>query len=597
MLFIAKKKRRGAPASGRKAILLFFSLCCFAVSESPPDLPGEELTDRQIFRQKQSLGDVGVASMDTVMVKAAQAERSWLEKAMETWNAPPLHAQLSADETAIPYGKGGVFVPTYTETNSEPDIEIFDMKDNLVVSSAPGRTLTLEPGEYRMTLGSGSMQQRMVKNVRVTEGAVQPIIPDWAGLVIDVVDEQGLALKGEYELVRIDEFDPYGRGYGASTELGETVKAWILKPGVYKILGAGESYNTMTNFVTVRLLPGELTTFLLIQDPSDFRIRGGGTIHLTPTAKLTSNWRFGLNVGVNAQFNTEIDHQADLTTNTFTLGGLLDAWLLYRRKPMEWSTRLRLDESINLTEDRLEDMVNNPDRLLMSSIFIWRILSWFGPYARVESNTKIFDSKVRRSSEGGFCFTDANYVFDEASAYDTSRVYAIEPAYSPFIFELGAGVNFDLTTKRYFEAKARLGFGSTYSRYDDRYRIIEGNKVKYESEDSLEQKLTVANSIVLFPESRVNISEIGPQVSLGATVRIGAMGSAEGEVKFFAPVLPEQRLTKPDIELSGTLSWRLHRSLNLDYTYRQSLKRPAELDEPVHTSAHGIWLRLHYSSR
>jgi hypothetical protein len=558
-------------------------------------LPGEELTERQIFRQKRSLEAAGAASADTA--KTAPAERSWLEKAMETWNAPPLQAQMSTEDAMMPYGKGGVFVPTYTEPNSEPDVEGRDPKGNLIISSAPGLTLALEPGEYRVMLGSGSAQQRIVKNVRVTESVAQPVIPDWAGLVIDVVDEQGIALKGEYELVRIDEFDPYGRGYGASTELGETVKAWVLKPGVYKILGVGEGYNTLTNFVTVRLLPGEFTTFLLIQDQSDFRIRGGGTIHLTPTAMLTSNWRFGINVGLNTQFNVEIDRQAGLTTYNIALGGLLDAWLLYRRKPVEWSTRLRLDESINMTDDNLRDMVNNPDRLLTSSIFIWRILNWLGPYARVESNTKLFASKVRRSTEGGFCFTDGDYVFDAGALRDTAQVYTIEPALSPFIFELGAGVNFDLTTRRYFEAKARLGFGSTYSRYDDRYRIIEGSKVKYESEDSLEQRLLVASSIVLFPESRVNISEIGPQMSLGATVRIGAMGSAEGEVKLFAPVLPEQRLTKPDIEFSGTLSWRLLRSLNLDYTYRQSLKRPAELDEPVHTSTHGIWLRLHYSSR
>jgi hypothetical protein len=581
----------------RFAVFLSFSLCAAAIAAPPPDLPGEELTDRQVFQQKRNRGDAGAAVIDDAITRAARVDRSWLEEAMDTWNAPPLYVQQSADDIIIPYGKGGIFIPTYTETNSEPDIEVYDLKGELIATEQPGRTITLEPGEYKVALGSGSRQQRIVKNVRVDEGAAQPLVPDWSGLVIDVVDEQGIALKGEYELVRIDEFDPYGRGYGASTELGEMVKAWILKPGVYKILGAGEGYNTLTNFVTVRLLPGEFTTFLLIQDPNDFRIRGGGTIHLTPTAKLTSNWRFGINVGVNTQFNTEIDHQAGLTTNTFTLGGLLDAWLLYRRKPVEWSTRLRLDESINLTDDKLEDMVNNPDRMLMSSIFIWRILNWVGPYARVESNTKLFDSKVRRSNESGFCFTDENYVFDETSALDTARVYALEPAFSPFIFELGAGVNFDLTTRRYFEAKARLGFGSTYSWYDDRYRIIEGNKVKYESEDSLEQKLLVASSIVLLPESKVNISEIGPQLSLGATVRIGALGSAEGEIKLFAPVLPEQRLTKPDVELSGTLSWRLHRSLNLDYTYRQSLKRPAELDEPVHTSAHGIWLRLHYSSR
>ncbi|MDR2692722.1 MAG: hypothetical protein LBB74_00710 [Chitinispirillales bacterium] len=584
----------------RAAALLLFLPLPFATAAPPPDLPGEELTDRQVFQQKRNHGDMSAAAIEDAIARASRTERSWLEGAMETWNAPPLYMQQATDGTIIPYGKGGIFVPTYTETSSEPDIEVFDLRDSLVASGQPGRTFALEPGEYKVMLGSGSRQQRIVKNVKVDEGAAQPLIPDWSGLVIDVVDEQGVALKGEYELVRIDEFDPYGRGYGASVELGETVKAWILKPGVYKILGVGEGYNTLTNFVTVRLLSGEFTTFLLIQDPNDFRIRGGGTIHLTPTAKLASNWLFGINVGINAQFNTEIDHQTELTASTFTLGGLLDAWLLYRKKPVEWSTRLRLDESINLTDEYLENMVNNPDRLLMSSIFIWRILDWFGPYARMESNTRVFDSKIKRASESGFCFTDADYVFHEnigLAGLDTTQVYTIEPAFSPFIVELGAGMNFDLTTRRYFEAKTRLGFGCAYSRYDDRYRIIESGKVKYVSEDSLEQKLLVLNSVVLFPEERVNILEVGPQASLDAAVRIGSLGSAEGEVKLFAPVLPEQRLTKPDIEFSGTLSWRLHRSLNLDYTYRQSLKRPAELDEPVHTSTHGIWLRLHYSNR
>jgi len=590
----------------RAAALSLILPLAFAPAAPPPDLPGEELTDRQVFQQKRSIGDANAAAIEDAIAKASRTERSWLDGAMATWNAPPLYVQQSADETMIPYGKGAIFVPTYTETNSEPDVEVFNLDGDLVATDQPGRAITLEPGEYRVTLGSGSRQQRIEKNIKVTEGAAQPLIPDWSGLVIDVVDEQGVALKGEYELVRIDEFDPYGRGYGASIELGETVKAWILKPGIYKILGVGEGYNTLTNFVTVRLLPGELTSFMLIQDPADFSIRGGGTIHLTPSARLTSNWRFGINIGINAQFNSEIDHQAELTANTFTFGGLLDAWLLYRKKPVEWSTRLRFDESINLTDNDLKDMVNSPDRVLMSSIFIWRILNWFGPYARAESNTKMFSTKVRRSSnDRGFCFIDADYFFDESAAgldgLDTAQVYTIEPALSPFIFELGAGMNFDMTTKRYFEAKARLGFGSAYSRYDNRYTIKESSKVKYKPDtDSLtllRQKDLVSNSIVLLPESEVNILEVGPQASFGATVRIGELGSAEGEVKLFAPVLPEQRLTKPDVEFSGTLSWRLHRSLNLDYTYRQTLKRPAELEEPVHTSTHGIWLRLHYSSR
>jgi len=600
------RPRGNAPVVSVAVALALILYNTAAFSAPPPELPGDELTEQQIYTTKQRGGDPGAAALDTALVNSARAQRSWLDDAMNTWHAPSLAVQQSADETIVPFGKGGIFIPRLTETNSEPDVEIFDMSDNLAASGETGRTFALEPGEYRIMLGSGSVNQRIIRPVRVEEGRTLPLIPDWSGLIIDVVDEQGIALKGEYELVRIDEFDPYGRGYGASIELGETVKAWMLKPGVYKILGAGEGYNTLTNFVTVRLMPGELTNFLLIQDPeNNYRIRGGGTVRLTPTTKLTSNWRFGVNLGVNVQFNTEIDHQAEVGgTNTFTLGGLFDSWLQYRKKPVEWSTRLRLEEGVNVSDNslnsmgRAENWVNSPDRLLMSSIFIWRIFNWFGPYARAEFNTRFFDAKVKLDSESGFTYVDGDYFFNAAAGLDTTKTLSIEPGFSPLIFELGAGVSGDWNTRRYFEASARVGFGSTYSRYDDRYRVIEASKVKYDDTDSLKRindRDLVSNSIVLYPEKRVNIFEVGPQMSLSGTVRIGATASAAAELKLFVPVIPELRIDKPDVEFNGTLSWRLSSVLNLDYTYRQSLRQPAELDMPVHTSSHGIWLRLHYS--
>jgi len=593
-------------SAARIAGYLFAIICLLmSAAAAEPDLPGQELTDERIFGSRLRRGDAGAAAVETDFRSAARTGQSWLDDAMKTWNAPPLSVQQGADETNIPFGKGGVFIPKLTESNAEPDIEILDMEDNVVAFGETGRSFSLSPGEYRVVLGSGATRQRIVKPIRIEEGQTHPLIPDWCGLVIDVVDEQGIAIKGEYELVRIDEFDPYGRGYGASIELGETVRAWVLKPGTYKILGVGEGYNTMTNFVTVRLLPGELTSFLLIQDPeNNYRIRGGGTVHLTPSMNLTSNWRAGANVGANVQLNAEVDHQVGSdagSTNSFTMGFLLDTWVLYRKKPVEWSTRLRLDQNINITDNNMENMINNPDRLMISSIFIWRVLSWLGPYARAESSTRLFENRIRRGkNETGFGYVDSEFFYDEAAGIDTVQTLAIEPGFSPIIFELGAGLNADLSTRRYFEARARAGFGTAYSRYGDRYRVIENNKVNYRATDSLHlasQMLEVSNSIMLYPESHVNIFEIGPQLSLSAMVRIGAFASAEGEAKLFAPILPEQRITRPDYELTGTLSWRLSRILNLDYTYRQNLKRPAELDVPVHTSSHGIWLRLHYSSR
>jgi len=581
--------------------LVVFLLLPAVHADFMPDLPGEELTQEH-FESVTKRGETAQPAPTPDSGADAQQSSSapWLEAAMNTWYTPTIAAQIAAEETIIPFGKGGIFVPRFSETNSEPDVEVYDLQNNHIVSARTGTTIVLVPGDYEVTLGSGSQQQRITKRVTVAEGRKTPVIPDWSGLIIEVVDEQGISLRGEYELVRIDEFDPYGRGYGASVELGETVKAWILKPGTYKILGAGESYNTMTNFLTVRLLPGELTNFLLVQESEKFGIRGGGTLQLaSATRSVTSNWHWGANAGANVLFNLDTDHGANTEMNSFTMGLLFDTWVFYRKKPVEWNTRLRLDESINISDNDAETMINSPDRVLLSSIFIWRILNWLGPYARSEFNTKFFSTKIKRNKEAAFCFVDSDYMLDESRQPDTSGIFLLEPGFSPLIFELGAGVNADLTTQRYIEAKARLGFGSAFSRYADRYRVIETAKVNYPTEEDPDAVVEtgIANGIILYPEEKIRIFEVGPQASLGVLVRIGAFASAEVEAKLFAPVAPSPRFDRPDFEVSGTLSWRLSSFLNLDYTYRQTLRQPVELDVPDHKSSHGIWLRLHFSSR
>ncbi len=565
-----------------------------SIAELPPELPGEELTQEYL---NWAVNRDTSQKKDTILTGVSRSKGSWLEAAMKTWDAPPLSVQQAADQTIIPFGKGGIFIPRFTETNYEPDVEIMDPDGEFAISGEAGRTYTLEPGDYYVMLGSGTHRQRIVKKIQISEGKTVPLVPDWSGLIIEVVDEQGVPIKGEYELTRIDEFDPYGRGYGASSEMGETVKAWVLKPGIYKILGVGEGYNTLTNFVTVRLVPGELTRFLLIQDETDLKIRGGGIVPINVNSKLTSSWRYGSNVGGNLQFNADNDHQMKTSIITFTLGLLSDSWLLYRKKPVEWSTRLRLEEGFNITDWDLSNMISSPDRTILTTMIIWRIFNWIGPYARAEVTTNLFSEKVRRNKEDWFCYVDPDYKFESLKGFDSSRTYSVEPAFSPFITDIGAGVNADLATFRIFEAKARLGFGSSYSRYMDRYRVVDPSKVIFDEEDSLLYSSRVEKSLVLFPEEKVNIFELGPQASLGMTIRLGLYASAEGEIKVFAPVMPVPRFDSPDYELNTTLSWRLSRALTLDYTYRTILKQPKDLDVPLNNSSHGIWLRLHYSSR
>ena len=187
---------------------MFFIISVLAAAvyaELPPELPGEELTQQHFDSAVRRGGAAQTAPEHTSGADVRQpSSASWLEAAMVTWYAPTLDAQMAADDIIIPFGKGGVFVPRYTETNSEPDFEVYDLENNHVGAARTGTTIALVPGNYDVTLGSGSQQQRIVKRVTVTEGRTTPVVPDWSGLIVEVVDEQGVSLRGEYELVRID---------------------------------------------------------------------------------------------------------------------------------------------------------------------------------------------------------------------------------------------------------------------------------------------------------------------------------------------------------------------------------------------------------
>ncbi|MDG5814643.1 hypothetical protein QA601_06120 [Chitinispirillales bacterium ANBcel5] len=579
--------------------VLFFSvllLLTFAVTILA-ELPGEELTQEhldQIFQQHYT--EPTGSSLQKLQPLRGD---SWLEEAMKTWEAPPLSTQQASDNTLIPFGKGGVFIPRFTETSFEPDLEIYSSDREYILSGETGKTYALEPGEYRVVLGSGSHRQRITKDVTVEEDRTVALMPKWSGLIIDVVDENGQPFRGEYELARIDQFEPYGRGYGASPEMGESVRTWILEPGIYKIFGVGEGYHTLSNFVTVRLVPGELTRFLLIQDKATNDIRGGGMVQMAQTSSITPSWRYGANVGGNVHFAADIKRDVEpYTRNTsLNLNLLFDTWLVYRRKPADWNTRFRIEQGFNVSDWDITDMTSYPDKMTINSLFIWRFLPWLGPYSRMELVTSFFPEHIKRDDEKWFSFVDSDSVFNPAIGFDSSKSFEAQPSFSPTTFDLGAGVNADLATFRYFESKLRVGVSSKYSRYADRYRRFEKSNIKYNEGDSLEYAEKISNSITLQKEKNADIFEFGPQFSLGAMLRIGRYATAEAELKLFAPIAPVQRFRSPDYDFSSVLSWRLTRYLTLDYFYRRTLKQPADLDIPDDNSSHGVWLRLHFSSR
>ena len=250
-----------------------------------------------------------------------------------------------------------------------------------------------------------------------------------------------------------------------------------------------------------------------------------------------------------------------------------------------------LDEGLNISETNFEDVVTAPDDFRVISLFIWRIFSWIGPYGRSELRTNLLPSRIRREeSKQNFCILNDDFTFNR---FDTSTSFREKLSFGDLSLKIDAGANVDAVNFRFLEMKLRGGIGSSYTHFRDRYET--GSNV-YKHLDSL-QRVEYSNSVVMHPLDAKSTVAFGPQGSATGNLRIGRFATAGGELRVFAPILPELRLTRPDFDLTVTLSWRLARAVTLDYDYTYELEQPEDEAIRKNQSTHKIYLRFSYSSR
>jgi len=575
-----------------RCIGLAIALGGAALAAPPPDLPGEDITNTYTEQ---------MIPADSVAKKApatAASPESWLDAAAKTWDAPSLERQMAEDETTIPLGMGAVYVPRFAQENLEPDVEVLDSTGSEAGAGKPGRRYAVEPGAYFVMIGSGSHKQRLVRTAVVAEGRTVPIIPDWGGLSIDVINETGISFRGEYELVRMDNYEPYGRGYGADPSLGEQPKVWILKPGLYKILGTGESYNTLKNFVTVQILQGQLIRFVLVENETDLRIQSGGVVNYDIARTFARNWKFGLDLGGTGLFTGVNDRnpaptEPHVTTN-FSVAMLLNGWVRYDREPVNWETKLRLDEGLNLPDFSFAQMENNLDEARLTSLYIWRFFSWFGPYGRLDVQSDVFPRFARVDKNQGqkYLFSiDKNGAFIRLDSLPQQT----EKSFSPMRFESGLGANLDILSMRFLEIKLRSGFGYTLNNTRDGMGEVDSTAI--DSTIAARDTALIRQSKILQQVDGVFSQEAGPEAGLWGMVRLGRWASLETELKIFGPVAPEQRIMKPDIDWRSTISWRATRVVSIDYRFVYILTQPHTKALRENRSEHSVTLRFSFTSR
>jgi hypothetical protein len=378
-----------------------------------------------------------------------------------TWIAPPARVQWQQDPTRIPPGKGLLFVPAMTSSRNEPLYQVF-YEERKIASASPGTAVLLSPGTYQVLIGSGNVTQKIKKTVKIAEGRTSLLEADWAGLVVNVIDESRTSVKESYELFEDRHQENYGVGYGIEEERGETVKTWLLPPGDYTLVKVGENAASTRKF-SVHLSPGELSQRNLVVKDRDFigfyqpnLLLGGAQ----QAKSLKTQWI----LSGSPQFTTSRNTSQELSSVSLSMQAFNRTTYNSRRH----YASLRLVAEEGATKEGDDSFRKSVDKFELRATYIRRLSRRLGPYLRGVLNTKFFATDLRFDAPRDF------YRFRASGAVDTLRgvrEVTLDPPFYPLQLREGVGINSQLFRSFPLNMDLRFGWGARQTYVSDTYQV------------------------------------------------------------------------------------------------------------------------------
>jgi hypothetical protein len=475
------------------------------------------------------------------------------------WLSPPLHLQLSRDPALITIGKGAVFIPTYSEPRREPEIVVLGRTGSLAATGLTGTRILLDSGTYDVRFGSGVTSRRLRATVRVEEGHTTVVPPTWGGLIVETLTEAGEYIDGQYDLIGMDQWINYGRGQGYSEERLQDIDVWILPPGLYRISKVGEGYNSLRNYITVQINPGELHSVEAIFNDAGDMIAGGSKT-LNTRARAGQYWTYGLRAGGNLAGTRDVDSK-DVRTQSVLFSTDMRLRARYDRENFFGINELFMQNSFLKTEEA--PLTVTQDYLQLRSTWVRRLNPWVGPYVRGQVSTHLFPIEENQ---------DTVYVIDtpgDTVLTETGGAFVEQPSFFPLRLAEGAGVNVDWLSAYAVEISTQTGLAA-------RQEIAGGDYLPLN--DSLFQK-------------NVSVYEVGAEGILTLKLRLSSQFTLDLRAEAFAEDFKIQEARLENLE--ADFRFFLTRNIELGYLFQM---QESKTDTPNRfPRTHSLSLRLSFN--
>lgn len=484
------------------------------------------------------------------------------------WDQPPPDAQLAHDHTVIPLGKGALLVPTMTDPALEPPV-ILVKPDQNVLDIPTGERVILDPGTYTVIVSPSTPGQGVAITVEVVDAETTMVPVKWGALRIEVTDGRRVPSRGGYELIRADTREPIGTGFGADTLQGEALLTWLVPPGLYRIVRIGNDYRALKDFASVYVPEGGFVRYRLVQDPDTGSFLGAGVLlpdeFGTPKTQ-NSPWFKSLILGADGAFSQQsnvvgLANQSVLSGNLFA-----DGQFSYHRDDHTVTLLGQVEEGaqqVRPTGTAALPFVKSRDRLRGDLLYTWFPHEHVGPYARVAAETQAFDTNLVVAVPTDFTrlFADGTTASEHV---DPGSWFHIADAWRPSILREGAGLNWRLSTNRWYTLNLRAGLGLRQNEFGGAW---------LPQDDPATPALEYAEVL--------SYGSIGGESTIIATVKLPGWATWSTDLDLFL----DARTGQPTIEWRNTVSLRVTRNLsvnwfgNVDY-YPQIASRP-QIDQSV----------------
>jgi len=473
------------------------------------------------------------------------------------WSAGTISDQLREDATIVPFGKGAIFVPAMTNPLDEPPVSVWQGGQKVAEGTTGKRVLVL-PGTYNVRMGSGTVEQRFSLQTTVRELHTSVVPASWCGLSVHVVDEKMNSLRGSYELIRVEDREYLGIGFGADEQAGEPVSTWILRPGLYKIVRVGETYRARRDFATVRLMEGQLTHFQLVLDNETGAFEGGGEI---PQEELFAFGRGALWTtlifGGDLSFISRRNVLGSANGQSYEVRAFLDTKLSADLFGSPLILRLQVEEGWNKSPEL--PWQTSQDRAQLDGLYVYRIRPWIGPYLRGGAETNLLegwqffdplrDVEVRRP--------DGTVRREEQNL---DRLLLRSPLGLTQVKE-GVGLNVRVFKAVFGETNVRAGVGA-------RHRLTRG-LLEQTSGDSADP---------LVYERVDNNNQVGVEATLLSVMRITRWVVTNVELD---ALVPFDDLNQVVLEIEASLAVKLTRFISINYVLRYLRDRTLSEDDQL----------------